>query len=208
MIREPQYKVARRVGERIFPKTQTPKYTNSLARKGASFKRGRPKSEYGRQLLEKQKTKLMYGISERQFSKYVKAAQKKVGVNSVAELNKSLETRLDNVVYRAGIATSRAAARQMVSHGHFLVGGIRINIPSYQLKPNDKIILRKQDHDKQIFANVKAKLKSQAASASKQSKWFKIDPDNLEIEILTIPQANDSEQILNLGSVIEFYSRA
>ncbi len=202
MIRQPKYKVARRVGERIFPKTQTPKFTASLARKGPVKKgRGRGKSEFSQQLLEKQKIKLTYGTSETQFAKYVRLAQKKHNSNPVSELNKFLESRLDNVIYRSGFAVSRTAARQLVSHGHFLVNGVRVNIPSLNVYAGDKILLRKQSQPKTPFLNIKNKLKAQV-------KWLKVDQENLEVEILAEPTINDADQTLNFATVVEFYSRA
>ena len=128
----PKYKLARRLNAPIFEKTQTQKYALSQSRKektGKSFMR--PKSEFGMQLLEKQKARFTYGISERQFSKYVKIATEKKDTHAVARVYSSLELRADNIAYRAGFAPTRQAARQMSSHGHLMVNGRRITIPEF-----------------------------------------------------------------------------
>src|SRR3954468_519236 len=118
----PKYKIARRLGAPIFEKTQTQKFALSLARKEKSTKRRpKPKSEFGTQLNEKQKARFTYGISEKQFANYVK--QSLNGSEPVQKLFAKLERRLDNVIYRAGLASTRAQARQIAAHGHSTVNG-------------------------------------------------------------------------------------
>jgi small subunit ribosomal protein S4 len=129
-----KYKVAKRLGASVFEKTQTQKFALSAARNPKKPSRGGRGggSDYGKQLLEKQRVRFTYGLSERQLSNYAeKAFQEK---DPGAALNASLETRADNVVYRAGLALTRRAARQIVSHGHILVNGTRITIPSYHVR--------------------------------------------------------------------------
>ena len=141
MINGPKYKIARRLGANIFEKTQTAKFAMRAERKGGKGPY-RPKGEYAIAMLEKQKVRYTYGIMERQFKKYVKEAVAKKGVNTVQALFERLETRLDNVVYRLGIAPTRAAARQMVCHGHILVNGKRTNVPSQTVFVKDIISVR------------------------------------------------------------------
>ena len=123
MITGKKYKICRRLGDRVYNKCQTPAFSRSVAAKraGPMKRRPKPKSEYGTQMLEKQKARFTYNVSEKQFSNYVEKSRETKGVNPAEFLYKSLESRLDNVVHRLGFAPSRAFARQMVSHGHITV---------------------------------------------------------------------------------------
>ncbi|MBU1728285.1 30S ribosomal protein S4, partial [Patescibacteria group bacterium] len=142
MISKPKFKICRRLGPGIYDKCQTSKFSASSGK--FSGRGGRPKalSEYGSQLVEKQKVRFSYGISERQLSNYVKKAVQAKGVGTVDKLFEKLESRLDNVVYRMGLGNSRRAARQMVSHGHFVVNNHKVTIPSYEVKMGDLIKIR------------------------------------------------------------------
>ena len=113
-----------------------------------------------------------------------------------------LETRLDNVVFRLGLAPSRAFGRQMVSHGHILVNGRRLNIPSYNVKLGDKISVRPQSKDKGLFNNLTERLKDFTTS-----NWMVLNENKLEAEVKTWPEFNNQESNLNLSAIIEFYSR-
>jgi small subunit ribosomal protein S4 len=129
MIIGPKYKIARRLGAAVFEKTQTQKYAMRAARKDKTSPIMRSKSEYGQGLLEKQKARMSYGVTSTQFTKYVKNALARKG-DSANHLVNYLESRLDNAVLRGGLAPTRRAARQLVSHGHINVNGSRVNIPS------------------------------------------------------------------------------
>src|SRR3989344_4390397 len=132
MIIGPRYKICKRLGSGVFEKCQTQKFQLSEARRGAKRRTGRkPRtlSDFGRQLLEKQKVRYAYGVPERQLARYTREAVEGTGDPTVSLLSR-LETRLDNVVYRLGLAPTRLAARQLVSHGHIAVGERRVTIPS------------------------------------------------------------------------------
>src|SRR3990167_7813574 len=135
----PKYKIARRLGAPIFEKTQTPKYALSLARKEKNATRGRtkPKSEFGRELIEKQKARFTYGLTEKQFRNYVDKALR--APKPAQALFVLLESRLDNTLFRAGISKTRAQARQAASHGHILVNDKQVTIPSILLSEGDII---------------------------------------------------------------------
>lgn len=203
MINGPKYKICKRVGNSVFPQCQTPKFAASAARTAANKnkKRGRQRSEYGTQLLEKQKVKFSYGISERQFSKYVILAQKNKKMNASNFLYQLLETRLDNFVYKLGFVNSRAFGRQAVVHGHFTVNGKKVSIPSINVSVGDKISVRKGSLENAIFRGLKDKLKN-----FKVPKWTKFDPETLTAEIVSQP-VYENEEGMNLNTVMEFYSR-
>lgn len=142
MILGPRYKICKRLGNTVFEKCQTQKYAVAEARRG--MKRGRrPRqlSDYGKQLLEKQRVRFTHGISEKQLSGYVKAATSKQGEPTVT-LRRLLEMRLDNVLFRLGLASTRRSARQMISHGHIMINGHKVTIPSYQTKVDEVITVR------------------------------------------------------------------
>ena len=197
----PKYKIARRLGAPIFEKTQTAKYAQSLARKEKSGKvPQRPKSEFGIQLIEKQKARFTYGISEKQFSKYAKSAL--TAQEPTQKLFRSLEGRLDNLLFRAGFAKSRSQARQMASHGHALVNGRRVTIPSIQLKEGDIVSVREGSKKSALFTDVSERMKTLAAPA-----WLTVDPDKSEAKVVGLPMYVPSEHVFDLGVVLEYYSR-
>ena len=200
MIRGPKYKIARRLGPAVYDKTQTQKY--ALRAGSKKTERRAPKSDFGLQMLEKQKARFTYGVNERQFSNYVEAAVAKKGVNSVEMLYSSLESRLDNVVYRLGLADTRAAGRQMVSHGHILVNGKRVTIPSYAVTTGDVIAIREGSKKSGLFSTVDEKIKDKEAPS-----WIAFDREKKEAKIQGAPKAVQMEMAFDLGSVIEFYSR-
>src|SRR3989338_8960123 len=140
MISKPKYKICRRLGPGVFDKCQTSKFA-SVSGKYSSKSGKRPKalSDFGNQLLEKQRIRSSYGINEKQFSNYVRDAVASKGATASDALYERLETRLDNSIYKMGLAVSRALARQMVSHGHFVVNGHKVTIPSFQVKIGDII---------------------------------------------------------------------
>jgi small subunit ribosomal protein S4 len=202
MIIGPKYKIARRLGAGVFEKTQSQKFALSEARrKGGDKKRGGPKSDFGIQMLEKQKARYTYALTEKQFSKYVKAAIAAKGDNREL-LYKTLESRLDNVVLRAGFAPTRLGARQLVSHGHLTVNGRRVTVPSYMVRVGDKIAVREGSSKKPVFATLSERLgKSQAPA------WLKVDAEKKSIEVQGAPKLNPTELMFDIGQVLEFYSR-
>jgi small subunit ribosomal protein S4 len=197
----PKYKIARRLGANIFEKTQTAKFALRSERKAGKGPY-RPKGEFATAMLEKQKVRYSYGVGERQFKKYVKESVAKKGVNTVQALFERLETRLDNVVYRLGFASTRLGARQMVAHGHILVNGKRTNVPSYTLSKGDKISIRNSSIQSPLFKDLDEKLKKLALPS-----WLSYDADKKIAEVTGSPKHNPTEQLFNLGQVIEFYSR-
>lgn len=201
MINKPKYKTARRLGANIFDKTQTQKFATKEAQRKIE-KRPRPKSDYGLQMFEKQKAKVAYGVNERMFAKYVKSILDKAGANSPEDLIFLLESRLDNVIYRLGLAPSRQAARQMVSHGHIKVNGVRITIPSYQVSLNDKISIREASAKKGIFATLDEKLKEH-----NNPSWLAFDATKREAKVQGAPKISTSEMNFDPTAILNFYSR-
>lgn len=198
----PKYKIARRLGAPIFEKTQTPKYALSLARKERSSQggRGKPKSEFGKELIEKQKARFSYGMNERQFRKYVeKALRSSEPVQALFEI---LESRLDNVLFRSGISKTRSQARQTASHGHILVNGKRVTVPSILLREGDSISLRAGSEASALFADMTERMKIITTPA-----WIKVDLDKREVSIVGRPIYAPVEHVFDLRVVIEFYNR-
>lgn len=199
MLKKPKFKIGRRLGAGVYDKCQTPKFSAS-AKSGPVGRRPKAPSEYGAQLLEKQKVRYSYGITERQLANYVKKAAHLKGAGTAPRLYENLESRLDNAVYRMGLAPSRRAARQMVSHGHFIVNSHRVTIPSYELKPGDVIKVREGSKTRKIFESLEERLKDYSAPG-----WLAFDVGTLEGKILDKPQ--NTETFLDLNAVLEFYSR-
>lgn len=161
-------------------------------------------SEYGKQLREKQKLKNLYHLRERQFKKYVKEVLEKRGrVEDAANLLiRKLESRLDNVVFRLGFARSRAQARQLVSHGHFLVNGKAINIPSHQLKKGDLVSFKPQKSKKATFQNIKNMLKRY-----KTQSWLELNAEKLEGRVIGEPSIEEVAPPVEISTIFEYYSR-
>ncbi|MCX6713380.1 MAG: 30S ribosomal protein S4 [Candidatus Vogelbacteria bacterium] len=199
----PKYKIARRLGDRIFPKTQGTKFTVSGTEKKQRGKKGgrRNSSEYGAQLIEKQKAKYTYGTTEKQFSNYVKATRETKGIPAAA-LYVALEKRLDNVVFRMGLVISRAFARQAVSHGHIWVNGRRMTVPSHKVRVGDVIGIRPGSKENGIFRELAEKIKDRHAP-----NWISVDPLKFEATIKGEPSYQDKEPNLNFETILQFYSR-
>ncbi|MFA6520220.1 MAG: 30S ribosomal protein S4 [Candidatus Paceibacterota bacterium] len=200
MISKPKFKICRRLGPGVYDKCQTAKFASSATKTLPGGKRPKAPTEYGAQLIEKQKIRFSYGISERQLSNYVKKASSTKGAGTAEKLFESLESRLDNVVYKMGLGASRRATRQMVSHGHFIVNNHRVTIPSFELKVGDVIKIREGSKVKKIFENLAGRLKDYTAPA-----WVSFDPGAMEGKILGKPK--NTESFLDLNAVLEFYSR-
>ena len=156
-------------------------------------------SEYGVQLQEKQKVRFMYGLNEKQFAKTFKRATKMAGITG-ENLLQLLETRLDNVVYRMGLATTRRAARQVVNHGHITVNGIKVDIPSYTVKPGDVIAVKEQSLDHPaIKAAVEATLNRPA--------YVEFDANKLTGKYLRFPDRSELNPDINEALIVEYYNR-
>ena len=201
MIIGPKYKIARRLGAPIFEKTQTQKYALHLERKGKKKGFAKAKSEYGQQLNEKQKARFIYGLSERQFSNYVKSALLNKGNKATESIFEGLELRLDNTIYRLGFSSTRLGARQIVSHGHIKVNGKKINTPSMSLKIGDKIEIRPESLKKPLFENLADKTNKVTVPS-----WIKFDGKTAEVQ--GMPKYIPTENMFDLNAVIEFYSRS
>src|ERR1035437_727723 len=159
MISKPKFKICRRLGPGVYDKCQTAKFSSSTKGSMPSGRRPKAPTEYGAQLLEKQKVRFSYGISERQLSNYVKKVSHIKGAGTALKLYENLESRLDNIIYRMGLGASRRATRQMVSHGHFIVNNHRVTIPSFEIKMGDIVKIREGSKSKKIFENLADKLK-------------------------------------------------
>lgn len=197
----PKYKIARRLGAPIFEKTQTPKYALSLARKERNSKgRGKPKSEFGRELIEKQKARFSYGLTEKQFRNYVEKSLHEQ--EPVQKLFAILESRLDNVLFRSGLSKTRAQARQTASHGHIMVNNKRVTIPSILLSEGDTVSLRASSIDSPLFGEVAERIKTVTIPT-----WLKVDPAKKQVVVSGHPVYVPQEHVFDLGVVIEFYNR-
>jgi len=153
------------------------------------------------QLREKQKMRRVYGVLERQFKNYFAEAESRPGVTG-ENLLRLLETRLDNTVYRMGFASSRSQGRQMVLHGHFQVNGRPVNVPSYQVRPDDVVEVRESRRKRTPFQNA-----AETLAAAQVPDWVHVEPDKLRGTIAYPPRRDQMPAELNEQLVVEFYSR-
>jgi small subunit ribosomal protein S4 len=167
--------------------------------KAGSLPQRRP-SDYALQLREKQQLKQVYGMLEKPFRRYVRHAERMSGVAGEMLLQ-LLEQRLDNVVYRAGLTMSRPQARQWVRHRHFAVNGRTVDVPSYQVKPGDVIVVREE------FRASGHLLAAREAGAGGNVTWMRVEPDQFKVEILSIPPRQEIATPVDETTVMEFYSR-
>jgi small subunit ribosomal protein S4 len=158
-------------------------------------------SNYGIQLREKQKVRRVYMINERPFKRYFETAESRPGVTG-ENLLRLLETRLDNVVYRMGFASSRAQARQLVGHGHFLVNGRRADIPSFHVRQGDHIEVRPSSRKTEYFKTVK-----EALAGAQRPEWVSVEADKLAGSVNALPTRDQMPLELNEQLVVEYYSR-
>ena len=167
-------------------------------------RRGGSPSEYKKSLEEKQTLKKQYGLSERQFKRYVKETLLKMGkVKDVSdELIGRLEKRLDNVIFRLGFAKSRVQARQLVSHSYFLINGKPVNIPSYEVKKDDSISIKEHKKAKGIFKDLASELKRKEIPM-----WLSLDKDKLVAKIIGEPSLDEVKPPAEISLIFEFYSR-
>lgn len=199
----PKNKIARRFGLNLGLKTNAAKVAKRLSQPPGVHgpgKRSKAASGFGKQLLEKQKARIVYGIRESQFRRYVERATTLKGDSGV-NLQRLLEMRLDNVVYRLGFAVTRAQARQMVSHKMFKVNGKPLNVPSHTLKVGDEISLKENKKKKVIFSGMTEKLQKIDLSS-----WLKMDANALTGKILNLPNEMDFEKVFDVKLIIEYYS--
>ncbi|MEN9582122.1 MAG: ribosomal protein small subunit ribosomal protein [Candidatus Parcubacteria bacterium] len=197
----PKFKICRRLGAQVFEKCQTPKFVMADAKKGGKGKRGgKAATNYAIQLLEKQKMRVSYGVTEKQFYNYVKKAIDTKKGSPSDKLSESLERRLDNVAYRLGFVSARSAARQMVAHGHLTVNGKRVTVPSYNVSVGDVVAIREGSKSKGIFQNLEARLKNYTAPS-----WLSFDATKHTAVVKSLPR--EPESYLDFNAVIEFYSR-
>jgi len=202
-------RMCRREGQKLYLKGDrclTPKcaferrgFAPGMHAKKAQFKRNQ--SEYSLQLREKQKVKRIYGVMERQFRRYFDHAVRAKGLTG-ANLLILLETRLDNVVYRLGLAQSRAQARQIVRHGHIIVNGRKTNVPSYLVKPNDVITVRPESRGREYF-----QLVGEFMGERPTPSWLSLNSEALTGRVLSRPTRQDIDLPVNEQLVVEFYSR-
>jgi small subunit ribosomal protein S4 len=197
--RGPRTKIARKLGEPIygydkyFERKKYPPGQHGLNRR-------RKITEYAIQLKEKQKAKYTYGLLERQFKNLFKKAARSHGVTGEVLLQ-LLESRLDNVVYRLGIAPTRAAARQLVLHRHICVNGEVVNIPSYQLKPGDKVSVREKSKSLEVISE---SLRSGRAS---KFSWLSWNDDTMEGEFMNVPERSEIPENIKEQLIVELYSK-
>lgn len=210
----PVCKLCRREGEKLFLKGArclSPKcaierrgYAPGQHGKTGQFKRGRSRStDYLLQLREKQKARRIYGVMERQFRRYFSAALRGKGLTGVMLLQQ-LESRLDNVVYRLGLAGSRAQARQLVQHGHVDVNGLRLDAPSHLVKVGDVIAVHPTSQKLNYFKNLAKELPDHGGSVP---RWLSIDPAQLAGRVMAQPGREDIDVRLNEQLIVEYYSR-
>jgi small subunit ribosomal protein S4 len=200
LIVKSKYRIARRLGAGVFDQTQTQKF--ALSESNSQKKRGRGASDYGRQLMEKQRVRFTYGLSERQLSNYAKEAY--LAKDPSAALHKMLEMRADMVLYRSGFASTRRAARQAVSHGHMTVNGVRIKTPSMALKKGDKISIREGARKSPLYAGLAERNPAESRAIP---SWLDVDEALLCAEVTGEPQYSPAEVGLDYSTVFEFYSR-
>ncbi len=198
----PKFKIAKRLGAPIFEKTQTQKFALSEAKQGKTAKRKPGQaSDYKRQLIEKQKMRFTYGITEKQLRRYVDEALLK-SEQPVLGLFSRLEQRLDNVVYRLGLAKTRRFARQMVSHGHIVLNGKKMNIPSHKVVIGDVITVREGSKQSAMYLNF-----AEAFVDASIPSWLSMDAKKLEGKTTGLPSYNPTETLFDPEQVFEYYSR-
>lgn len=198
-------KMSRREGYALHPKAHKAllkRSTTPGAAAGGRPPRNKP-SQYSLQLREKQKVKRLYGLLEKQFSNLMKEASRTQGQSGTALLQ-FLELRLDNVVYRSGLAMSRRAARQLVTHGHFTLNGRRVDIPSIRVKAGDVIVPRPHSLKTDYFKRIDD---VSPASPNDIPGWIKVNRKKFEINVTGLPTREDAEPDINEQLIVEYYSR-
>lgn len=195
----PKTKIARKFGEPIYGSDKYYEKRNFPPGQHGAAKKRKKVSEYGMQLNEKQKAKYTYGILERQFRNIFDKASKKKGITGVILLQ-LIESRLDNVVYRLGIAPTRDAARQLVSHRHITVNGRVMNIPSAMLKPGDIVAVREKSKSLEVITNA-------VEGHSNTFSWLEWDSATLTGKFMNYPNREDIPETINEQLIVELYSK-
>ncbi len=198
----PKFKIAKRLGAPIFEKTQTQKFRVKMENAPKGKKGKKNVSSYGLQLIEKQKARFTYGITAGQFGKYIKQVIDSKTVHGPEELYKKLETRLDNVVYRMGLSNTRRFARQIVSHGHILINGVKNTVASTVVREGDVISVREGSKKTKTFHDYGERSKSHTVQ-----DWLAFDGDKMSGKIIKMPTLQGQEVLFDLGQVIEFSKR-
>jgi small subunit ribosomal protein S4 len=203
---DPVCRICRREGLKLFLKgsrcyTRKCAFERRSTPPGMNTMRRRKVSEYGLQLREKQKVRKSYSVLERQFRNYFEKAEKRKGMTG-ENLLRMLEMRLDNVVFRMGLARSRAEARQLVGHGHFTVNERPTNIPSFATKIGDRVEVRESRRDREIF-----KTAAETMRAAQVPEWVSADPSKLSGSVLSEPAREQMPLEFNEQLVVEYYSR-
>jgi len=206
---DPVCKLCRQEGEKLFLKGDrcfSPKcsferrsYPPGLHGRQAQFRR--KESDYRMQLRAKQKARRVYGVYERQFRRYFRQAQTQKGLTG-QNLLSILESRLDNVIYRLGLASSRAQARQLVIHGHFDVNGRKTNIPSFLVSPNDVIVVREGSKKSAFFKEA-----AQSLDEGRVPDWLNLDAKALSARVVSLPTRDHIDATLDEQLIVEYYSR-
>ena len=202
----PVCKECRREGKKLFLKGDRC-YTGKCAIARRAYAPGQhgqnrsKNSEYGLQLRAKQAARRYYGIQEGQFHKYFLMAERKTGMTG-ENLLRICESRLDNVVYTLGWASSRAEARQLVTHGHFVVNGSKVDIPSYLLKAGDTVSIKAKSRD-----SVKIKTVLEANASRPVPTWLSLDANNLEAKVVALPERDQIDTPVEEHLIVEFYSK-
>ena len=196
-------KMSRREGYALHPKAvkHMAKRSTIPGQHGRTQRRSNP-SQYALQLREKQKVKRLYGLLERQFSNLMREASRKTGQSGTVLLQ-LLEQRADNVVYRAGFANSRRAARQLVTHGHFMLNGRRVDVPSIRLKVGDVMTVREKSTTTEYFKH----LDDITSSNDVVVTWIKVDRKKLTVTVTGLPPREEAEPEINEQLIVEYYSR-
>lgn len=197
----PRTKISRRFGVALFGPSKALERRNFPPGQHGVRAGRKKKSEYSVALGEKQKLRFQYGILEKQFRGYYEEAARRRGVTGEILLQ-LLETRLDNVCYRAGFANTRQAARQLVNHGHILVNGRCVDIPSYQVKPGDIIKVGAKPSSQQLALRM-----TDLTQAMASVDWLTIDKDKLEATVNRMPERSDIDPLVNEQLIVELYSR-
>lgn len=202
----PACKLCRREGKKLFLKGDRC-YTGKCALERRSYAPGqhgqnrKKTSEYGLQLRAKQSARRYYGVSESQFHKYFLMAERKEGVTGT-NLLKICESRLDNIVYTAGFAGSRAQARQLVNHAHFTVNGNKVDIPSYLVKPGDVIAVKDTSKSTDEFKNL-----VEANASRPAAKWLEVNADAMSAKVVALPEREEIATPVEEHLIVEFYSK-
>jgi len=196
----PKTKIARKFGEPIYGSDKYFDTRNYPPGFHGPSRRRRKLSEYGIQLKEKQKAKYTYGVLEKQFANLFHKAQRTKGITGEVLLQ-LLESRLDNVVYRLGVANTRAAARQLVSHRHIVVNGKVVNIPSYSVRPGDVIGVREKSKSLEVILN------SLASSSRSRISWLEWDNSLMSGKFLNVPERSDIPENIKEQLIVELYSK-